>query len=69
MKKFVITDSEKKLLLIVLAIGILVLAYFFGYTKLTEQAVAIENSNRQDESTVATLEDMVNRQAQTIAET
>jgi len=69
MKKFVITDSEKKLLFIVLGIVLLVCAYFFGFTKLNEQAAAIEASNEQDEAEVTRLEGMVSKQAETQAET
>ena len=69
MKKFVITDAEKKLLFIVLGIVLLVCAYFFGFTKLNEQAAAIEASNKQDEAEVTRLEGMVSKQAETQAET
>ena len=69
MKKISITDSEKKLLFIVLAIGILAAAYFLGFTKLNEAAAAIEASNVQDEATKANLENMVAKQAETEAET
>lgn len=69
MKKFVITDAEKKLLFIVLGVVILVCAYFFGFTKLNEQAQAIETSNAQDENEVNRLEGMVSKQAETQAET
>ena len=69
MKKFVITDAEKKLLFIVLGIVLLVCAYFFGFTKLNEQAQAIEASNKQDEAEVTRLEGMVSKQAETQAET
>ena len=69
MKKIGMTDSEKKLLLIVLALGMLLCAYFFGFTKMNEKAAGIESSNEKDSATVATLEDMVQRQAQTIQET
>ena len=69
MKKFSITDSEKKLLFIVLALAILAAAYFFGFTKLNDQAAVIESSNEQDAATVAKLEGMVAKQAETEAET
>ena len=67
--KLGITDTEKKLLFIVLALGILVAAYFFGFQKFNEEAAIIEASNTQDESTVQRLQDMVNRQAETQQET
>lgn len=69
MKKLSITDSEKKLLFIVLALGILAAAYFLGFTKLNEAAAVIEASNVQDQATVSNLEGMVARQAETEAET
>lgn len=69
MKGLSITDSEKKLLFIVLALGILAAAYFFGFTKLMDQASSIEASNQQDEALLARLQDMVSRQAETVAET
>lgn len=69
MKKISITDSEKKLLLIVLALGILAASYFFGFTKLNEVAAEIEASNEKDEATKNQLEGMVARQAATERET
>lgn len=69
MKHTGITDSEKRLLFIVLALGILAASYFFGFTKFNEEALVVETSNQQDEATKAQLEDMVNRQPQTIQET
>ena len=69
MKGLSITDSEKKLLFIVLALGILVAAYFFGFTKLMDQASTIESSNQQDEALLTQLQNMVARQAETVAET
>lgn len=69
MKTRGLTDSEKKLLLIVLSLAMLACAYFFGFTKMMDQAAVLEVSNQQDSATVKTLEDMVNRQPQTIQET
>ena len=69
MKGFSITDSEKKLLFIVMALVILAASYFFGFTKFMDQATAIENSNQQDEALLAQLQGMVARQAETVAET
>ena len=69
MKKLSITDSEKKLLFIVLALGILAASYFFGFTKLNEKAAEIEASNQADQATVTKLEGMVAKQAETEAET
>jgi len=64
-----ITDKEKQLLFIVLALGLLVCAYFFGFTKLMDQARAIEASNVQDQATVDQLQAMYDKQADTKAET
>lgn len=69
MKGLSITDSEKKLLFIVLALGMLAAAYFFGFTKLMDQASTIEASNEQDAALLAKLQDMVAKQAETVAET
>ncbi len=69
MKKMGMSDSEKRLLLIVLALLMLVCAYFFGFQKMMEKAQVIEVNNAQDSATVAALEDMVARQAETIQET
>jgi hypothetical protein len=69
MKKLSITDSEKKLLFIILALGILAASYFFGFTKLNEKAAEIEASNQADQATVTKLEGMVAKQAETEAET
>ncbi len=69
MKKLSITDSEKKLLFIVLALAILAASYFFGFTKLNEAAAVIEASNERDAAEVSKLEGMVAKQAETEAET
>lgn len=69
MKKISITDSEKKLLFVVLALAILACTYFFYFTKTMEAAQAIEKTNVNDASTVATLEGMVEKQDQTQKET
>ena len=69
MKKISITDSEKKLLFIVLALAILAASYFFGFTKLNDAAAEVEKSNEKDATTVATLEGMVAKQAETERET
>lgn len=69
MKKIALTDSEKKLLLIAAAIGILALAYFMFFTKNMDKAQALETKNAADRATVEQLESMVARQPATIAET
>lgn len=69
MKTIGITDKEKQLLLIVLSLAILAAAYFFGFTKLMDEAEVIKASNVQDQSTVDQLQNMVNKQAETEAET
>ena len=69
MKTVGITDKEKQLLLIVLSLGILAAAYFFGFTKLMDQASTIKASNVQDQATVDQLQGMVDKQAETEAQT
>ena len=69
MKNMGITDSEKKLLFIVLALAILAAAYFFGFTKLNDAASSIEASNAQDAAELSQLEGMVANQAETEKET
>ena len=67
--KLGITDSEKRLLFIVLALALLVCTYFFVFTKFMDQAAAIEASNVQDQATVDQLQSMVDLQAETQKET
>ena len=69
MKVSGITDNEKRLLFIVLAILLLIGSYFMGFKKLNDQAAIIENSNQQDQAEVSNLESMVARQDQTEKET
>lgn len=69
MKQMGITDSEKKLLFVVLALALLAGSYFFGFKKLNEAAAVIEASNQRDEAFKNELESMVERQPQTIQET
>lgn len=69
MKTIGISDKEKQLLFIVLALGILVAAYFLGFVKLMDQAKAIEASNEQDQATVNQLQGMVDKQYETEQET
>lgn len=69
MKKIGITDSEKKLLFVALALALLAGSYFFGFQKLNEAAAVVETSNQKDEAFKNQLEDMVSRQPQTIQET
>lgn len=69
MKKIALSDSEKKLLLVAMALGMLACAYFFGFVKMMDSAKAIEESNVQDQATVTNLENMVAKQPQTVAET
>ena len=65
MKSFGITDKEKQLLFVVLALAVLALSYFFGFTKLQDQTATIKASNVQDQTTVDNLRNMVSRQAET----
>ncbi|MBR6152242.1 MAG: hypothetical protein IKQ25_13255 [Lachnospiraceae bacterium] len=69
MKSFGITDKEKQLLFVVLALAVLALSYFFGFTKLQDQTATIKASNVQDQTTVDNLRNMVSRQAETEQET
>jgi len=69
MKTIGITDKEKQLLFIVLSIGLLLCAYFFGFTKLMDQAALIETSNKQDEATLKNLREMYNNLDATKQET
>jgi len=69
MDKLGITDREKKLLFIVMAILILVASYFLGFVKLNEKAAVIEESNEKDAATVAQLQSMFDRQEETKKET
>lgn len=69
MKMPTISDSEKKLLFIVLSLLMLVCAYFFGFKKLTDAAIVIENSNVQDQALLTELQNMVAKQEQTKQET
>ena len=69
MKTTGITDKEKQLLFVVLALAILAAAYFFGFVKLQDQATAIEQSNVTDQAEVDQLQGMVDRQAETVKET
>ena len=69
MKNFGITDKEKQLLFVVLALAVLALSYFFGFTKLQDQTATIKASNVQDQTTVDNLRNMVSRQAETEQET
>ena len=69
MKTIGITDKEKQLLFVVLALAVLAGSYFFGFTKLQEQTATIKASNVQDQTTVDNLRNMVSRQAETEQET
>lgn len=69
MKTIGISDKEKQLLFIVLSVLLLVCAYFFGFTKLMDQAELIENSNKQDQATLKELQAMFDKQEEKKAET
>ena len=69
MKVTGITDNEKKVLFILLAVLLLFGSYFFGFKKLNDRAVFIENSNQQDSAEVARLESMLAREDETKRET
>ena len=69
MKKLKISDSELRMILILLALLLLAGAYFLGYSKLTASATELETQNDADQATVNTLENMARRQSQVIQDT
>lgn len=62
MKKKSISDSELRLILILLALVIFVCAYFLGYDSLSSSASLIEKENRENQLKVTRLETMVRGQ-------
>ena len=69
MKTIGISDKEKQLIFTVLSILLLLGVYFLGFTKIMDQAKAIENSNKQDQATVNELQAMYDKQDEKKAET
>lgn len=69
MKKTKLSDSERRLLLIFLALLLLGGAYLLGFQRMVSQAKAIEEQNQADQATVNELEAMVGRQSQVEEET
>lgn len=69
MKKAKISDSEMKLILLLLALLLLAAAYFLGYRRSVNAAVALEEQNKTDQETVNRLEDMKIRRPQVEAST
>jgi hypothetical protein len=69
MKKIKISDSEARLLFLLLALIFLAGSYFLVFNKCTTRAQEIRTENEQNEKIVEQLEAMVNRQAEVEAET
>lgn len=69
MKKFKITSSELRLLLIVLAIAILALSWFLGFRNMTNYASRVNEQNAVDEATVTQLKLMEQNRSQVEQET
>lgn len=69
MKKLRLSDSEKRLLLLLLALILFVGAYFIGFRRNVTAAEAIEKDNAEKSAMIAQLETMVNRQAEVEART
>ena len=66
MDKFGISDREKKLLFIVMAVLVFVASWFMGYTKMHEKAVQIQNENKELDAKRVELQGMVDHQEETI---
>lgn len=64
-----ISDSEMKLILVLLALLLVVAAYFLIFRQSVAKAEELEAQNIVDRQTVVTLESMENRRAQVEAET
>ncbi len=69
MGKIRLSDSEKKLLLLLLAILLFVGSYFIGFRRSTAAAEAIEAENAKNRQLIGQLENMVNRQEEVQEET
>lgn len=69
MKKFKLSDSETRLLLLFLAILMFACAYFLSFQKNMERAEEIEARNVEDRATVELLESMVARRPAIEAQT
>ena len=63
-KKIKLSDSEIRLILLLLAVVVLALGYFVGYNKTITMAEEIEAQNKIDDANVKKLEAMVSRQAE-----
>lgn len=68
-KKRKLTDSELRLILLMLAVLLLVATYFLVYNKSMTAAQELEAQNEIDAATVRTLEAMVDRREEVEAET
>ena len=58
MNKLKLSDSDKRLLVIFLAIILVVCSYFFVFTKNMDKASEIEEQNDKDRATVQQMEAM-----------
>ena len=64
MKQLNLSDSELRLVVILLAIIMLGGSYFFGFKTFTEKAQAVEKSNVTDEQRLTQLQSMASRRVQ-----
>lgn len=69
MKKAKISDSEIRLIILLVSILMLAGSYFLGFRRFTAAAQELEAQNDVDQATVSSLESMVGRQAQVERET
>lgn len=69
MKKFKLSDSEIRLLLVFLAVVMFAAAYFFSFQKNVERAQEVEAQNEEDEAFAELLESMVARRPAIEAQT
>lgn len=69
MKKAKISDSEIRLIILLVSILMLAGAYFLGFSRFTAAAEELEKQNDVDQATVKTLEDMERRRTQVEQET
>ncbi len=59
MKKSKLSDSEVKLIVVLIAMVLLACAYFFGYNMCMKNAIAIEKENEQQRAEIMRLQGMV----------
>lgn len=68
MKRLNLSDSELRLVIILLALCMLAVSYFFGFSKLNQKAAEVEALNVTDAQKVTQLEQMVTQRAKVEAE-